>query len=128
MKTMKYYLTIIFGLLIAVCAEASELSLRWQMPEEMKKILLEKTGAKSIHLISGVACRYTAKYEIVAIEAELNTWGDVKIGLNEGIMHVRVAFVKQDGGEVLLYSLDYRIEHVLTSKSLDLSDGFLKFK
>jgi hypothetical protein len=109
-------------------ADDSQASLRWKLPDRLKSILLDKTGAKSIRTISKMAYRHTEKFDVLAVSAELENRGDIKSGIREGIMHVEVVFVETKEGKIVLYSLEFPMGQLLSNQDIDLNKGFVEYK
>ena len=128
MKTILLAAISTFWMTSACLSDPSPLSLEWKLPDELTRILLEKTGTKSVRTIAKAAYRHTDQFDILAVNAELNNKSDLTGGLVEGIMHVDVAFVMPKNGKLTLYSLNFPIEKVLSGEEIDLTKGFEEFK
>ncbi len=128
MKAILFIALAVLSTISPCLSDDSQISLQWKIPAELEKILLDKTGAKSVRVITKVAYRYTEKFDVLAISAELENHRDIKIGIQEGIMHVEVAFIKNKNGQIDLYTMEGPIGNILMNQEIDLSEGFIKFK
>ncbi len=79
--------------------------------------------------MNGLVMKNFDKHDILAVKAELRNWSDIKSGIQEGLMHVVVAFVKdKETGKVKLYSLDFPIGNFLSMEKVDLDRGYNELK
>ncbi len=100
-----------------------------ELPLQLREMLLERTGTKSILSIDGLVLRSIGKFDILAVKAELENWSDIKVGIQEGIMHVDVAFVEdKESGRVKLYAIDFPINNFLNMEKVDSERGFTELK
>lgn len=71
--------------------------------DEMTRMLISDTGTVSIADINEFVYRKTTDYELVGIDAELNRYPDTK---GEGIMHVKVAFIRYNkSSKIKMYNI-----------------------
>ena len=109
-------------------ANGTQIYLTPQVPEPLQRLLLEKTGAKSISSFQRIVFRKDYEIELLAVAAELNQWENVQGPVVEGIMHVNVVFIKKKGGELAVYSLDYPIHELLSADKIDTQKGMTLYK
>ena len=115
----------VFNMQTACLAEDPVFDIQIELPLELREMLLERTGTKSIHLMDGLVMKTFDKHNILAVKAELRNWSDIESGIQEGIMHVVVAYVKnKETGKVKLYSIDFPIGNFLSMEKVDLNRGF----
>ena len=128
---MKAYILILQLLLIGICCaqvpQSTPQRIALKLPDSIEKVLLRKTGTKSILAVRELAYRQCDKFEILAAVLELENYPDLKVGVIEGIMHVSVVFVTEKDGSVKMYKTDERIQTVVYAKEVDIKRLIILF-
>lgn len=115
----------VFGICFAREAQIPSQGIIVKLPDPIEKLLLQKTGTKSVFSVRELAYRQCEKFEILAAVVELENHADVEGDIVEGVMHVRVVFVSQRDGAVKMYGTDEELQTVVNVKEVDMK-RFLK--
>jgi len=105
------------------CAQETPIpvqSIILKLPACIEKVLLRKTGAKSVISVSELAYRKCDQFEVLAAVIELENYPDIKGDIVEGIMHARAVFITQKDGSVKIYDTDEQIQTVVYAKEDDM--------